>query len=185
MRDFTHRFFRVGVRASTHPRSLPLRLGVDGLKSHCARFTKAQIQMITSHMHVKAPGYPRHLKDDELVNSFMSGFSLAEAIKSELMECGYSDLELVGEDWGWLVVAVNRASNTELHVTVSSMADPDSDQDAVVEAMVGIQPQKLTKGALWWKKDIGADVRGFSQTVFNFLRNTPGIEVIEEFSDIK
>lgn len=121
--------------------------------------------MITSHMHVKAPGFPRHPKDDELVNNFMSGYSLAEAIKSELTECGYDGLQLIGEDWGWLVVAVHRASHTELCVTVSSMADPEDDKDSVVEAMVAIQPQKLTKGALWWKKYIGGDVRGFSQAV--------------------
>jgi hypothetical protein len=136
-------------------------------------------------MHVKAPGFPRHSRDAELVNNFMSGFSLAEAIKSELMERGYDDLQLIGEDWGWLVVAVNQASNTELQVTVSSLAAPEDDEDSVIEAMIAIQPQKLTKGALWWKKDIGGDVRGFSQTVFNFLRDTPGIEIVEEFADIK
>ncbi len=76
--------------------------------------------MITSHMHVKAPGFPRHPKDDDLVNDFMSGFSLADAIKSELMERGYDGLQLIDEDWGWLVVAFNRASNTELRVMVSS-----------------------------------------------------------------
>lgn len=136
-------------------------------------------------MHVKAPGFPRHPKDDELVNNFMSGYSLAEAIKSELMERGYDGLRLIGEDWGWLVIAVHKASNTELSVTVSSMADPEDGKDSVVEAMVAIQPQKLSKGALWWKKDIGGEVQGFSHAVFNFLRNTPGIENIEEFADIK
>jgi hypothetical protein len=114
--------------------------------------------MITSHMHVRAPGFPRHPKDAELVNNFMSGFSLAESIKSELMERGYDGLQLIGEDWGWLVVAVKRESSTELRVTVSSLASPEDDEDSVVEAMISIQPQKLTKGALWWKKDIGRDV---------------------------
>lgn len=141
--------------------------------------------MITSQMHVKAPGFPRHPKDDELVNNFMSGFSLADAIKSELTGYGYGELELIGEDWGWLVVAVNQSSKTELHVCVSSMADPEDDENSVVESMIAIQPQKLTKGVLWWKKDIGGDVRGFSEAVFNFLRNSPGIEIIEEFADIK
>ncbi|MFC4214049.1 hypothetical protein ACFP4H_21045 [Pseudophaeobacter arcticus] len=141
--------------------------------------------MITSHMHVKAPGFPRHPKDDELVNDFMSGFSLADAIKSELMERGYDGLQLIDEDWGWLVVAFNRASNTELRVMVSSLADPEDDDNSVVEAMIAIYPQKLTKGALWWKKDIAGEVRSFSQVVFNFLRNTPGIQSIEEFADIK
>jgi len=88
--------------------------------------------MITSHMHVKAPGFPRHPKDDELVNDFMSGFSLADAIKSELMERGYDGLQLIDEDWGWLVVAFNRASNTELRVMVSSLADPEDDDSSVV-----------------------------------------------------
>ncbi|WP_299282390.1 hypothetical protein [uncultured Tateyamaria sp.] len=113
--------------------------------------------MITSHMHVKAPGFPRHPKDDELVNNFMSGFSLAEAIQSELMDRGYDSPGLGGEDWGWLVVAVSPASNVELHVAISSMADPEDDENSTVEAMIAIQPQKLSKGALWWKKDIGAD----------------------------
>jgi hypothetical protein len=141
--------------------------------------------MITSHMHVKAPGFPRHPKDSELVNNFMSGFSLAEAIKSELAERGYNGLQIIGEDWGWLVVAVDRASETELRVSVSSLADPEDDGDSVVEAMIAIQPQKLTKGALWWKRDISGEVRGFSQTVFKFLRSTAGIEIVEEFADIK
>lgn len=141
--------------------------------------------MITSHMHVKAPGYPRHPRDDELVNPFMSGFSLAEAIETELRERGYVDLRIVGEDWGWLVEAVNGVSRVHLCVSVSSLADPDDDPGGVVEAMVAIQPQKLTKGALWWKKDISADVRGFSHAVFHFVKDNPGIEVIEEFSDIK
>lgn len=141
--------------------------------------------MLTSHMHVKAPGFPRHPKDDELVNNFMSGFSLAEAIQSELKDRGYADLELIGEDWGWLVVATSPASKIELNVTISSMAEPEDDENSIVEAMIAIQPQKLSKGALWWKKDIGRDVSNFSQVVFDFLRSTPGIEVIEEFADIK
>ena len=93
----------------------------------------------------------------------MSGFSLAEAIKSELMDRGYDGLELIGEDWGWLVVTASPASNVELHVTISSMADPEDDENSVVEAIIAIQPQKLSKGALWWKKDIGGDVRDFSK----------------------
>ncbi len=140
--------------------------------------------MITSHMHVKAPGFGRHVKDDELVNDFMSGFSLAEAIKSELKKHGYDRLEIVGEDYGWLVVAFHRSSGVEFGVTLSSLAEPEDDRDAVMEVMIAIQPQKRTKGMLWWKKDIGIEVGEFSETVFDFLRNTPGVDVLEEFADI-
>lgn len=135
-------------------------------------------------MHVKAPGFPRHPEDDELVNNFMSGFSLADAIKAELAEHGYERTELIGEDYGWLVVANHRPSGVEFSVTLSSLAEPDCDENVVVEAIIAIQPQKRTKGWLWWRKDIGSEVREFSETVFNFLRNTPGVHILEEFADI-
>ena len=141
--------------------------------------------MITSHMHLKAPGFPRHPRDDDLVNDFMAGFALADALKSELVGCGYLGLQLIEEDYGWLVVATHYVSEIELDITLSSLAEPEMDTHSVVELMISIQPQKLTKGLLWWKKDIAAEVREFSETVFGFLRQSPGVEVLEEFCEIK
>jgi len=140
--------------------------------------------MIVSHMHVKAPGYPRHVKDDELVNDFMSGYAVADMLASALGERDFRDISFIAEDWGWLIVAKPNTSDFEFSVALSSLAEPTDDKEAMVELMIAIQPQKLTKGVLWWKKDISKEIELFSRAVFGSLNSDDGIEVIEEFSEI-
>ena len=135
---------------------------------------------ITQSLALRAPGFSRNAKDDELPNEFMSGHALAARVRKYLHQRRYTETELVAEDYGWHLYGYPQNSTLRCEVVFSSLTDPDAPISDIVELYVSVEPTRGTTGILFWKKDISEDVRRHSALVFDFLRKLDGIEVLED-----
>jgi len=128
-------------------------------------------------MAVKAHGFPRAPEDDRLANDFMSGFALADHIKTRLSEIGYTTFDLIPEDFGWWLDIVQPGTGFRASVVFSSCAEDENDRHMIPEIRVGIDPSKpFRRKWLCLKEDISSQILRLSADVFGILRSTEGVE---------
>ncbi len=136
------------------------------------------MESYTIAMAVKAYGFPRAPEDDRLVNDFMSGFALADYMKTRLSKLEYTTFDLIPEDFGWWLDVIQPETSFRASVIFSSFAEDENDRHMVPEMRVGIEPSKpFRRKWLFLKEDISSQTQRFSADVFGILHTIEGIEI--------
>jgi len=136
-------------------------------------------QRLIEMIELDAPGFPRDEQDrSELVNNFMSGHALAAHVLAELQKGGYTDGELIGEDWGWLLLAYDPGGRVDVEVRFSSVADDDDSGSD--EFIVSVSPDTRTRRRrLIFREDVSAEAERLSRTIVQVLKAAEGVNISE------
>jgi hypothetical protein len=115
-----------------------------------------------THIEFRSSKFPAREGEDQLINPGRFGRSLAEYLKTRLLDQGIETGELVAEDWGWVVPVKNEAFPLWVGC-VNYEKYPDG-------FLCFIEPKKPTVHRLFRSIDTTADAERVADALDQILR---------------